>query len=53
MVGEFFGDESTRMTYREAFQNGLPVESELVHSGKVRILKIFEPLSKDVEKRKF
>jgi hypothetical protein len=47
MVGEFFGDESTRMTYREAFQNGLPVESELVHSGKVRILKIFEPLSKD------
>lgn len=41
MVSEYFGEETTRMTYREALQNGLPVEAKLVHPGKVEIIKIF------------
>ena len=45
-VSEYFGEETTRMTYREALRNGLPVEAGLVHPGKVRILQVFEPLTK-------
>jgi len=45
-VSEYFGEETTRMTYREALRNGLPREAGLVHPGKVRILQIFEPLTK-------
>jgi hypothetical protein len=45
-VSEYFGEETTRMTYREALRNGLPVEAGLVHPGKIRILQIFEPLTK-------
>jgi hypothetical protein len=46
-VSEYFGEETTRMTYREALRNGLPVEAGLVHPGKVRILQVFEPLAQD------
>ena len=45
-VGEFFGEETTRMTYREALRSGLPVDDMLVHAGKVRILRAFEPMAK-------
>lgn len=45
-MSEYFGEKSTQMTYREAFRNGLPVEAELVHPGKVRILQVFEPMAK-------
>lgn len=45
-VSEFFGEETTRMTYREALQNGLPVDAALVHAGKVRILRVFEPMAR-------
>lgn len=45
-VSEFFGEETTRMTYREALRNGLPVDAALVHTGKVRILQVFEPMAK-------
>ena len=46
-VSEFFGEATTKITYRQALQNGLPVEAELVHPGKVRILQVFEPMAKD------
>jgi hypothetical protein len=46
-VSEYFGEESTRMTYRQALRNGLHVEAGLVHPGKVRILQVFEPLAQD------
>ena len=46
-VSEYFGEATTKMTYRQALQNGLPVEAELVHPGKVRILQVFEPMAKD------
>jgi hypothetical protein len=45
MVSEYFGEETTRMTYREALQNGLPVEAKLVHPGKVEIIKLFSTYS--------
>ena len=44
-VGEYFGEETTRMTYREALRNGLPGDAALVHAGKVRILQVFEPMA--------
>jgi len=46
-VSEFFGEATTKMTYRQALQNGLPVDAELVHAGKVRILQVFESMAKD------
>jgi hypothetical protein len=45
-VSEYFGEETTQMTYREALWNGLLVEAELVHPGKVQVLKVFEPMAK-------
>lgn len=45
-VSEYFGEETTQMTYREALRNGLPVEVGLVHPGKVRILQVFESMAK-------
>jgi hypothetical protein len=45
-VSEYFGEESTRMTYREALRNGFPVDAELVHPGKLLILRVFEPMAK-------
>jgi hypothetical protein len=44
-ISEFYGDENTRMTYRMAFNNGLDVEPEKVHAGKVKILRLLEPLA--------
>jgi hypothetical protein len=44
-VSEFFGEETTRMTYRKALRNGLPVEDGLVNPSKVRILQVFEPIA--------
>ena len=46
-VSEYFGEETTCMTYREALKNRLPVEAKHVHPGKVRILQIFEPMAKE------
>lgn len=42
---ELFGDGSTKMTYRYAFQNGKEVDMRLVSEGKVRLLQVFEPLA--------
>jgi hypothetical protein len=42
---ELYGDGSTTMTYRYAFQNGKAVDRGRVHDGYVRILQIFEPLA--------
>lgn len=45
MISEVFGDESTRMTYRQSFANGMPVEMEHVHPGKARLLNLLESRS--------
>lgn len=44
-VSEYFGEETTRMTYRKALGNRLPGDAALVHAGKVRILQVFEPMA--------
>ncbi len=45
---ETFGDGSKTMTYRYAFQNGKPIEMEMVNMNNLRLLEIYDLSTKKV-----
>lgn len=42
---EYYGDGTTRMMYRYAFQNGMEIDMAQVDEKWVRLLEVFEPLT--------
>jgi hypothetical protein len=48
---EHYGDGSAKMTYRYAFDNGLPVDMNEVNHRQVRLLRLFEPLAKTEDQK--